>query len=245
MLPLSDIRCRVPVGSDERRWFTAAVRALPATEGVRKIVGHGAVFNQLSSDLGGFREQIAPGAFRESLEKQDCFALFNHSRDFVLGRSGAGTARFREDDQGLAYEIDTPDTTWARDLVVSIERGDISQSSFGFRVESEDDETWSVCEDGQVVRTLHRVRLFDAGPVTMAAYPQTDAAVRSASGAEMRALAQAQYRLSVRSPVAGDHDLIRAEIRALSELITEPWQLEAAKRQRMLDELRRGLEVTP
>lgn len=143
-----------------------------------KIVGHAAVFNQRSEDLGGFREQIAPGAFADAIKQDDIRALFNHNPDHVLGRNKAGTLALREDDTGLFIEITPPDTQLARDLVISMERGDITQMSFGFRVRA-NGYNWAEDADGTVVRTLTAVRLFDVSPVTYPAYPQTDVAVRS------------------------------------------------------------------
>jgi HK97 family phage prohead protease len=146
------------------------------------LVGHAAVFNQLSEDLGGFREQVAPGAFSEAIEKDDVRALFNHDSNFVLGRTGSGTLRLAQDVRGLAIEIDLPDTQTINDLVASpIERGDVSQMSFAFTVRP-GGQDWAKDDTGQVVRTLKNVRLFDVSPVTYPAYRQTDIAVR-----EMRA----------------------------------------------------------
>lgn len=145
--------------------------------GERRIVGHAAVFNQLSEDLGGFREKIAPGAFAEAVTRDDVRALWNHDSNFVLGRTRAGTLRMREDDRGLAVEIDPPNTQWANDLLVSMRRGDVTQMSFGFRVEK-GGQNWERNDDGNI-RTITRVSLFDVSPVTYPAYPQTDAAVRS------------------------------------------------------------------
>lgn len=147
-------------------------------EGAEKpvIIGHAAVFDQLSEDLGGFREKIAPGAFAEAINRDDVRALFNHDPNFVLGRNKAGTLRMTEDAVGLRVEIDPPDTQIARDLMVSLKRGDISQMSFGFIVEA---QAWEEGEDGKVTRTIKKAGLFDVSPVTYPAYPQTDVAVRS------------------------------------------------------------------
>ncbi|WP_069648981.1 HK97 family phage prohead protease [Caloranaerobacter ferrireducens] len=145
---------------------------------VRTIEGHAAVFNQWSETLGGFfpyKERVLPGAFKDSIEKDDIRALFNHNPDYVLGRNKSGTLHLEEDEKGLKVIIYPPDTQWARDLMVSIERGDISQMSFGFIVES---DRWGL-EDGVDVRELQKVKLFDVSPVTYPAYSQTDVGVRS------------------------------------------------------------------
>lgn len=146
-------------------------------DGVRRIVGHAAIFNSLSEDLGGFREKIAPGAFAEAIGRDDVRALWNHDANFVLGRVRAGTLTMREDERGLAVEIDPPDTQWARDLLVSMARGDVTQMSFGFRVER-GGQTWEKTDTGSV-RTITRASLFDVSPVTYPAYTDTDVAVRS------------------------------------------------------------------
>lgn len=160
-------------------------RVLPTTVTVRadgesrKIVGHAAVFNLDSELLGGnFIERIAPGAFKESIKKpDDVRALINHDSNLILGRSVSGTLKMKEDEHGLAVEIDPPDTSYARDLMVSLERGDVSQMSFGFETI---EDKWTRGEDGAPdIRTLLKVRLFDVSPVTFPAYPDTDVAVRS------------------------------------------------------------------
>jgi HK97 family phage prohead protease len=140
--------------------------------------GHAAVFNELSGDLGGFREQIIPGAFAEAIEADDVRALINHDSNFVLGRNRAGTLAMREDARGLAVEITPPDTAFARDLIVSMERGDVTQMSFAFRIRP-NGEDWAKNDDGVWVRSVKRVRLYDVSVVTYPAYTQTDVAMRS------------------------------------------------------------------
>lgn len=161
----------------ERRTVTLDSIEVRAADGDKppKIMGHAAVFN-MPADIGGFREQIAPGAFTEAIGRDDVRALFNHDPNFVLGRNKSGTLRMSEDAKGLAIEIDPPDTQWARDLTVSIQRGDISQMSFGFCAEA---QTWEEAADGTITRTLNKVQLFDVSPVTYPAYAQTDVAVRA------------------------------------------------------------------
>lgn len=144
----------------------------------QKIRGYAAVFGKLSEDLGGFREKIDPGAFAKSIENDDIRALYNHDANYILGRNKAGTLILAEDDKGLAIEIDPPDTSYARDLMASIERKDITQMSFGFVTIR---DAWAYNENSkkEVIRTLQEVRLYDVSPVTYPAYPQTSVKVRS------------------------------------------------------------------
>ena len=160
----------------ERRTLHSEFRVEQREDGKKLIRGHAAVFNS-ETDLGWFRERIAPGAFTESIGKDDVRALFNHDENFILGRNKAGTLTMREDEQGLYVEIDPPDTQVARDLVTSIERGDISQMSFGFQTIK---DSWETEENAaKDLRTLEKVKLWDVSPVTFPAYQETDVAVRS------------------------------------------------------------------
>src|SRR5262245_55045724 len=141
-----------------------------------RIVGYAAVFDSLSENLGGFRERIRPGAFRRALaEGQDVRALIDHDPSLILGRTRSGTLELRETARGLLATIDPPNTSRARDLVESMRRGDVDQMSFGFRTVTDDWHT----EDGEAVRELIDVDLFDVSVVTFPAYPATDVAVRS------------------------------------------------------------------
>lgn len=168
-------------GEREIRAFTLdEVRIEAREDGAgQRIVGHAAVFNLLSEDLGGFREQIAAGAFKDAISTDDVRALFNHDDNFVLGRNKANTLALAEDDKGLRTVIELPDTQFARDLAVSMARGDINQMSFAFQVRREDQD-WEKTGEGPWIRTIKRVaRLWDVSVVTYPAYPQTDAAVRA------------------------------------------------------------------
>jgi hypothetical protein len=164
----------------ERRAFSLTqveVRAEEESE-PPKIVGYAAVFNEFSEPLGGggFREVIRPGAFSKTIKTADVRALWNHDPNYVLGRTKSGTLKLTEDDHGLAIEITPPNTSWAKDLMESIRRGDVDQMSFGFFAVQ---DRWST-ENGQTVRELLEVELFDVSPVTFPAYPQTSVGVRSA-----------------------------------------------------------------
>lgn len=159
----------------EIRTATFELSADETADPMPTIYGYAAVFNELSEDLGGFREIIRPGAFERTLKTADVRALLNHDSNYVLGRNRAGTLEVSEDERGLPVAITPPDTQWARDLVTSVKRGDVNQMSFQFMVKSED---WSQDERG-VVRELRDVDLYDVSIVTYPAYPQTTAEVRS------------------------------------------------------------------
>ena len=162
----------------ERRILCKEVR-VDSTGDKPVIRGYAAVFNQLSEDLGGFREQLATGAFTDALANSDVRALINHDPNLVLGRNKAGTLTMREDAVGLQVEISPPDTQTARDLMALMQRGDVSQMSFAFTVAKED-QTWTREGTGPWLRTIKRVsQLYDVSVVTYPAYSQTSAAVRA------------------------------------------------------------------
>jgi HK97 family phage prohead protease len=118
-----------------------------------RLVGLAAVFDKPSQDLGGFIEIVRPGAFTRTLASdRDPLALVAHMPQLVLGRRSAGTLRLQEEQRGLAFEIEVPDTTAARDLLVSVERGDVKGASFAFTT-PDDGDRWSVRGE-QVIREL-------------------------------------------------------------------------------------------
>lgn len=159
----------------EFRVFKCKVRT-SKTGDKRQIVGYAAVFDKLSEDLGGFREVIKPGTFKKTIQEADVRALFNHDPNYVLGRNKAGTLKLEEDRKGLRIIIDPPETQWAKDLMQSMDRGDIDQMSFGFKTVK---DAWIEEEGEELLRELHEVKLFDVSPVTYPAYPDTSVGLRS------------------------------------------------------------------
>lgn len=146
---------------------------LAGTEKEPKITGYAAVFDTWADIGGWFRESIRKGAFAKTIKENDIRALVNHDENYVLGRNRANTLTLREDEKGLAVEIDPAPTVWANDLLVSMRRGDVSQMSFGFSVNKDEYDF----ETDQ--RVLVDVTLFDVSVVTFPAYPTTSAQVRS------------------------------------------------------------------
>lgn len=148
-------------------------------DGRAAIIGYAAVYNRLSLDLGGFREEILPGAFDKILNRQrgksDVVALFNHDSNIVLGRTSSGTLELSSDEKGLRYVV-TPPVSRA-DVMELIQRRDVRGSSFAFTVDKSG-EGFRQGEDGKAVRQIREVSgLYDVGPVLVPAYPATSASV--------------------------------------------------------------------
>lgn len=144
-----------------------------------RLVGYAAVFDKPSRDLGGFVEFVRPGAFKRSLAGgADVVALVSHDTRMILGRTGAGTLTVSEDGKGLAFDVELPPTSAARDLLVSVERGDVSGASFAFTTPKGGDR-WTFAKDGPAQRELLDVDLLDITVTPLPAYPDTSVARRS------------------------------------------------------------------
>lgn len=141
-----------------------------------KIEGYFAVFNSIY-DIGlGMSEEIAPGAFTDTLSG-DVRALVNHDTTLVLGRTTAHTLELREDSRGLWGSINiNPNDTDAMNLYQRVKRGDVSQCSFGFDIVEEDTE---IRENGEVHWTIKKVKLYEVSCCTFPAYESTNISARS------------------------------------------------------------------
>jgi HK97 family phage prohead protease len=160
----------------ERRYlvFSDAELRVIGDEDAPVIEGYAAIFNKLSEDLGGFREKIAPGAFRKALKRTDTVMLFNHDPNYPLGRVSAGTLELKEDKKGLFVRAKLPRS--AARIIESIQRRDVTKMSFGFLTEKDE---W-LHKKNESIRTLVEVaELPDVSPVVFPAYPDTKVALRS------------------------------------------------------------------
>lgn len=141
-----------------------------------KIEGYFAVFNSIYDIGAGMSEEVAPGAFSETLSG-DIRALVNHDTTLVLGRTSAHTLELREDTRGLWGSISiNPNDTDAMNLYQRVKRGDVSQCSFGFDILEEDTE---IRENGDVHWTIKKVRLYEVSCCTFPAYESTNISARS------------------------------------------------------------------
>jgi HK97 family phage prohead protease len=204
---------QITTGVHERRLLASTEIRASAAGSKLKVSGYAATYGTLSRQIQpGLKERIAKRAFDKVLRSSnlDCVATFNHNKDVVLGRTSAGTLRLRSDDHGLGFECDLPDTTAARDLHVSVQRGDIKDMSFGFALGADDadfDEQDDLDDENKrtggriMVRTIRNFsRLDDVSLVTSAAYPGTSVDARSLP-VEVRSHLATFRNQAVRGPV--------------------------------------------
>lgn len=174
MEPGGEINSRSKMKKIERRTYTVQdVEARQSEDGVMRLSGYAAVFNDASVPL-PFKERIAPGAFRKTLsEAPDVRLLINHE-GLPLARTKNGTLSLTEDDRGLRFDADLADTQEARDIYTLVQRGDVDQMSFAFRVIR---QNWN---KDRSERTLTEVSLADGdvSVVTYPAYPTTTVEAR-------------------------------------------------------------------
>lgn len=152
------------------------------------FVGTAILFNTrtwIGSRDYGFWEQIAPEAVTKTLLEADVRLLQNHNPDLLLARTNP---RMRGEDQatlvleatpaGVRTAADMAPTSYAQDLAILLDRGDISQMSFAF-----DPISWTreQLADGTMLITITELRLYDVSIVTYPAYEETDAGLRAAA----------------------------------------------------------------
>ena len=174
------------MASAERVTMDCEVRSLSTDSNSLRIGGYAAQFNKEATGL-SFREVIAPGAFKRTLDSAEpVFLLINHDTDNLpLASTQSGTMSLREDETGLWMEADLdPNNPRAQELASAVSRGDVSKMSFAFTVAPDGDTR----KDG--LRTLQDLNLFEVSVVTWPAYDSTTVGMRTASAedAEQEAL---------------------------------------------------------
>jgi HK97 family phage prohead protease len=171
-----------PVSNIERRFTSIGSLTTRAESNGRKVLeGRAIKYNSLSSNLGGFVERIAPGAFKSSINAKAVKFCHNHDTSRVLGSMKSGTLTVRDDSGGLNFCCYLPDS--AADVWESINRRDTEGVSFGFQSIDDDWEPGLDPETGErtSIRTVKSGRLHELSTTAWPAYPQTDvsAAIRS------------------------------------------------------------------
>ncbi|EIU5573151.1 TPA: HK97 family phage prohead protease [Pseudomonas aeruginosa] len=160
-------------------------RAFGIEQKGRTLTGYAARFNS-EANIGDFVEVIRPGAFARTLAAPSAVnirAIYEHDDKALLGRVGAGTLRLSEDDNGLAFELDLPDTTHGRDLAELVKRGDVAGCSFGFMV----------AKDSWLPGPLRELRDVDLIEITLTARPAYDS-----TSVSLRSLAFGRLNLARR-----------------------------------------------
>ncbi len=220
----------------ERRFITRDAAAVPPAEGssIVGFRGHAIVYGEAAQIMDPFWgdswiETIEPGACTSSIGRDDVRMLLNHDPNFLIARSrgaSSDTLRLTEDSIGLACDADMDSRiSYVRDLVVSLERGDISGMSFAFEVTRDE---WDIRPDGMWTRSIQEVVLYDVSPVTYPAYDATDAQLRSFLGASRpvtltvtgRSRTRPATRAGKRNSTA-DEAVIKSAIDRLGALVTE------------------------
>ncbi len=152
-------------------------------DGKKRIEGYFSTFGGIYELWPGATESIDAHAFDETLN-DDIRALIDHETRLVLGRNKAGTLELRIDSHGLwgSIEINEADTD-AMNLYARVQRGDVSQCSFGFEILSEKTD---VRDDGTVHWTIEKVKLYEVSCVTFPAYKDTSITARQDDYAEIK-----------------------------------------------------------
>jgi HK97 family phage prohead protease len=145
----------------------------------RRLYGRVVPFN-VEAEISGFREMVAPGAFRNSLASgADIVALQDHDPTRLLGRTRANTLKLREDPSGLLFDLDLPMTSVAADVLELVRSGNAGGMSFGFVATRED---WPKADQ----RILRSIDLREVSVVSwQPAYDGTEVAARSRQAARM------------------------------------------------------------
>ena len=166
------------------------------------IEGYFAVFNSETELWPGAFEEIAPGAFDNTLSN-DIRALINHDTGLVLGRNKAGTLELKVDSRGLwgSIRINSNDSD-AVNLYERVKRGDVDQCSFGFNILNEETD---FRDDGTVKWTIKEVDLHEVSVVTFPAYEETGVQARKAEVEQyrQRQLEQRKHQLKERMKKVG------------------------------------------
>jgi uncharacterized protein len=182
----------------EQRRLVALLRT-ESLEG-RRFTGHAAVFDTLAS-IGGHYESISRQAFDSALERDDDVQLTrDHDPSRLLARTTSGTLRLATDDVGLRVEADIAPTSDGNDVMVLLERGDLSSMSFMGLVAPGVGDRWDMAPDGRRRNEITDFeRLVDVAVVTRPAYSGTDAILRSVEWANLPRITAREQTIRARA----------------------------------------------
>lgn len=155
------------------------LRAVEGTED-RFVEGVGVVYGKEVEIWPGFREKIRAGAFNKTLQGgSEIKSFFNHDASQVLATTRSNPAlEIQDTDKGLRFKAPIPPTSYGNDLRVNLERKNVRGASFSFDVDEEGDII-TRDEKGVYHREITSATMYEVGPVTNPAYPQTSVSLRS------------------------------------------------------------------
>ena len=166
-----------------------------------------------SSWEGAFLERVAPGAFKRTINQAggQVRCLFNHGMDPTVGDKVLGEiTSLREEPDSPVGEVELfTETSYVKDLLPGLAAG-VYGSSFRMRVIvdewNDDPGTSDENPKGLPERTIKEVRLFEFGPVTFPANPDSTAGLRSSTDT---------YYAHLRSREPQRVDALRSQVAAL------------------------------
>ena len=166
----------------EKRSFDTVIGFSKEDRNEVRLRGLAIPYGQMSDNpiqgMPDMKERIMPGAFRKSLESgRDIMMLWNHELKYIFGRTSRNTLELHEDERGISFINNPPDSNWAKDLLPSIKRGDYSNMSFSFKDDVKPDLT---LENGKYVRNVRQATLYEISLVPFAVYETTSVGLRSA-----------------------------------------------------------------
>lgn len=185
--PVQDKEEEVVVDNVEEVQEEQPINNVEEVEEERIIEGYAIVFNELSEDLGGFREMITPEAVNQELiNKSDIYYLYNHCDNSIpLARSnhGSGSLELTIDDKGLKYRFNCLNTEFYQ----LVQRGDLDKSSFAFSLPKDGSgEIWEKSSEYNYLRKIVKIeQLYDCSAVLVPAYSQTELYARNLAKKEV------------------------------------------------------------
>jgi HK97 family phage prohead protease len=130
---------------------------------IATLKGTALVWNELSSDRGGYKVRLMPDS---ATFTEPTFALVQHNFSAVIGNTANNSLRMSATDNGYDVEIDIPDTTTGKDTKTLIEGGYIAGMSFtmanGF------EESFPTTENGENIVNATK---YTVDEVTVCANP--------------------------------------------------------------------------
>lgn len=166
--------------------MTQEIRSVPSelkvlerddTSQSKQIQGYAILFNQESTDLGGFTEVIEPTALN-GVDLSKVQLIYGHEHNSILARADSGNLTLTVDDSGLFFVATLADTTVANNVYADILAGNLKGMSFGFTIPRNGD-TWTRDIQGNVLHTVNQIGILGELTVTPnPAYSETSVEIK-------------------------------------------------------------------